>query len=165
MVKLNLMLNHPMNLKSNIKHLISVIFILFFLPSCNLNPTKHKYFANIEIEGDHSSSLIKKLKTIQKSDSGPRYTLLLDNIKISKKMKTYQSNGSVNSEILNLKFHLKILRNNNIVYNDFLYTSNYLKSFNSTLSDRDAYRITEENLYNDAMKKVINILRSIENNP
>jgi len=142
----------------------TIILSTILVNACSPEIVDAIYPTSYKVESVISNPLAEKLRQNALNSDNPKFIITIGQSHIRKNEVAYNSNGSAIGYIIELEVPVKIASKSKVIFQKKIISSKYFKSKDISSSNQENLLDAEKDLYSRSFKKLMNIIKSLDEN-
>ena len=142
----------------------TIILSTILVSACSPEIVDAIYPTSYKVESVISNPLAEKLRQNALNSDNPKFIITIGQSHIRKNEVAYNSNGSVIGYIIELEVPVKIASKSKVIFQKKIISSKYFNSKDISSSNQENLLDAEKDLYSRSFKKLMNIIKSLDEN-
>jgi len=142
----------------------TIILSTILVNACSPEIVDAIYPTSYKVESVISNPLAEKLRQNALNSDNPKFIITIGQSHIRKNEVAYNSNGSAIGYIIELEVPVKIASKSKVIFQKKIISSKYFNSKDISSSNQENLLDAEKDLYSRSFKKLMNIIKSLDEN-
>jgi len=142
----------------------TIILSTILVSACSPEIVDAIYPSSYKVESVISNPLAEKLRQNALNSDNPKFIITIGQSHIRKNEVAYNSNGSAIGYIIELEVPVKIASKSKVIFQKKIISSKYFNSKDISSSNQENLLDAEKDLYSRSFKKLMNIIKSLDEN-